>query len=128
MKKVVKWIAEDGTKFDNEDECYYYEREIKAKKIENEFLMLDFDGQPVKNPFGDFDKVGYIFVKTYDAGDFLYEELAQNYCTPWDDYESRTGAWFYEGESDRWISLQEVTNWLEDFKKYTPNWFADREL
>lgn len=39
MKKVMMYIAENGTQFDNERDCILYEREQKAKRQEIDNLL-----------------------------------------------------------------------------------------
>ena len=42
MKEVKYWIAEDGTKFEDKQECEQYERQMILKEYENDFVFYDF--------------------------------------------------------------------------------------
>ena len=47
MIERVSYIADDGTAFEDEDECLEYERTLMLKKYEHDIHMWDSEFQPI---------------------------------------------------------------------------------
>ena len=47
MQEVRYWLADDGTKFDDEWGCRQYERQIKLKEHKNNFIFYDYQQKPI---------------------------------------------------------------------------------
>lgn len=47
MIERVSYIADDGTAFEDEDECLEYERTLMLKKYEHDIHMWDNEFQPI---------------------------------------------------------------------------------
>lgn len=68
MIECVCYIADDGTAFEDEDECIDYERGLMLKKYEHDIHMWDDNFQPI--PITDpqpLDKVYYLTCDTAEA-------------------------------------------------------------
>lgn len=62
MEKVVRFVADDGTVFEFEDDCYAYEENQTWEKIKDKIALFDFYLKPITRG-RDLDAVGYIFLK-----------------------------------------------------------------
>lgn len=68
MIERVSYIADDGTTFEDEDECIDYERGLMLKKYEHDIHMWNCEFQPI--PITDsqaLDKVYYLTCDTAEA-------------------------------------------------------------
>ena len=68
MIERVSYIADDGTAFEDEDECIDYERTLMLKKYEHDIHMWDNEFQPI--PITDpkaLDKIYYLTCDTAEA-------------------------------------------------------------
>ena len=97
----VVYIAEDGTKFDNEIECEIYEQREKLK--ENTIIMLD--GNNIEN----FESCLAIRIKNRRDLDIVYymEECTGCSC-PYD-----TGDFYYNTYNNEWECLDTKIKELE---------------
>ena len=68
MTELHLYIAEDGTEFEDEQECFAYETEQSAKKLKGKVVLLDaqFRLIPLES-LADWDKTFFIFVKDVSA-------------------------------------------------------------
>lgn len=123
MKVISQYIAEDGTIFEFESDCIQYERKLKLKKYLGDILLLDYDGEKIDNPVREADRICYIYIRTDDAAECL-EEVIRGIYLPWDceGNEPHAGAWAWDNDSDRWISLEELRSLLDNIEKYSPSW------
>ena len=68
MRELHLYVAEDGTEFEDEQECLAYETEQSAKKLKGKVVLLDEHFKPI--PLGslaDWDKTFFIFTKDVSA-------------------------------------------------------------
>ena len=73
MKEVSYWVADDGTKFDEEKDCFNYEWKQKFQKVQNNGLKI-FDRSHTEITNWDFDAIYDAFgvlVLTLDAARFF---------------------------------------------------------
>lgn len=109
MRELHLYIAEDGTEFEDEQECYAYETEQSAKKLKGKVVLLDAQFRPI--PLGslaDWDKAFFIFTKDVSA---LHELRAvwdwdlTGMCIPDCLMEDTAGLFAYDEDYDTWYHL-----------------------
>lgn len=109
MTELHLYIAEDGTEFEDEQECYAYETEQSAKKLKGKVVLLDAQFRPI--PLGslaDWDKTFFIFAKDVSA---LHELRAvwdwdlTGMCIPDCLMEDTAGLFAYDEDYDTWYHL-----------------------
>lgn len=75
MEKVVYFIAEDGTQFEDEWECEQYEERLRIREVFKPFSCYDGDGCLLDTDGENFnpDDVWYILVKedSYEDGSYI---------------------------------------------------------
>ena len=118
MKEITKYIADDGTEFEDEDECLYYERTEKMKSIKGVKFFFE-NGKEIS----DYENLEDMLDRTYfiritDKEDFdkfeemLYEEIGSYYWADgWRGLKGEIGLFFYDEDLDRWM------NWDEQYDK-----------
>lgn len=124
MEIVTKYIAKDGQEFIDEDDCLEYERLLALRDITEEYLFIDFYGDEMDNDsiIENFSDIKYIFVKTDEAAEALQDLLTENCDTPWDHCGCIAGAWVFDHNYDRWKSLADLEEEVEQFRYYAPEW------
>lgn len=122
MRELHLYIAEDGTEFEDEQECYAYETEQSAKKLKGKVVLLDEEFRPI--PLGslaDWDKTFFIFAKDVSA---LYELRAvwdwdlTGLCIPDCLMEDTAGLFAYDKDYDTWYHvgtrIQEIQSMADE--------------
>ena len=118
MTEIRYWVAEDGTKFDDEWECAQYERKIKLEKYKDDFVFLDHRKDTIPIEEVTTSEVIYIIVKNDRCAEAIGEWFISDECAdPFDGvYEQCVGTWVY-GEvidrSDEWIKLELAVEQLQ---------------
>lgn len=91
MKKITKYIADDGKEFDDEDDCLDYERGIKIKDIYG-FKTYDRQGKEIFPK----DYVSNMTVFSYDVCYIRVENIKG-----WEEFEKlcidEFDTYFYDG-------------------------------
>ena len=111
MTEIRYWIAEDGTKFEDEWECIEYERKIKLEKYKDDFVFLDHRKDIIPIEEVTTAEVIYIIVKNDRCAETIGEWFTSDACVdPFEGvYEHCVGTWVY-GEvidkGDEWIKLE----------------------
>lgn len=99
MREETIYVAEDGSKFDFEEDCYDYEYGKILEDLEGKIITLDSEGNPTK----DVNKVYYMYVAD--------EESLNKYNTLCEDrlgylsHPASPGFWSYDGTSDCYYNL-----------------------
>lgn len=112
MIKRVYYIADDGTTFEDEDECYKYERDLVLKKCERDIHMWDCNFQPISitDPQA-LDKVFYLTCDTVDAVDIMSDWFEDMHCSsPFNgciDYSYATSRHYYY-QDNKWHEADEL--------------------
>ena len=97
------YIADDGTEFEDDDECEAYEMDCLAKTIK--FYSHDLDES-------DLDQCTYMKCMTQTAFDNVlklcdYQGLTtEGLCGP--------GIYMYQGISDKWVNLNDLITAIQD--------------
>lgn len=121
MKKVTRYIAEDGTQFEDEWECEWYEERLRIKEVFKPFSCYDGDGWLLDTDSENFnpDSVCYILVKesNYENGSymdldcFIFDGHLPTLCDTFKNVD--TTVIYLNRNSDTW------ENWYEEFNKLT---------
>jgi hypothetical protein len=117
MTEITKYMADDGTEFDFEDECLDYELKAKVRGIHG-FTVYDCNGKEIKpTDYRDLDcfvsEARYIKItdiKGWDDFSDLCEENDVYFYDGMDDFCER-GLYFFDDDHDYWI------NWDSEYEK-----------
>lgn len=117
MTEITKYMADDGTEFDFEDECLEYELEQKVKGIYG-FKAYDCNGKEIKpSNYRDLDcfvsEARYIKVtdiKGWNEFSELCEESDVYFYDGMDDICEK-GLYYYDEDHDYW------ENWEHEYEK-----------
>jgi hypothetical protein len=117
MKKITKYLANDGTEFEFEDECLDYELKAKVREIYG-FTVYDCDGKEIKpDDYRDLDcfigEARYIKitdVKGWDEFSELCEENDVYFYDGMDDFYEK-GLYYFDDDHDYWL------NWDSEYEK-----------
>ena len=109
MRELHLYIAEDGTEFEDEQECFAYETEQSAKKLKGKVVLLDADFKVI--PLGalaDWDKAYFIFTKDVSALHELRDvwdwDLTGLYPPNFLN-EDTAGLFAYDDDADAWYHM-----------------------
>ena len=107
MIERVSYIADDGTTFEDEDECLEYERTLMLKKYEHDIHMWDSEFQPI--PITDsqaLDKVYYLTCDTAEAVEVMHNWFEyMGYSSPFKGdkgFAEMAGRHYYWQDDDEW--------------------------
>lgn len=110
MRELHLYVANDGTEFEDEQECLAYETAQTAKTLKGKVVLLDADFKVIPlDILEEWDKAYFIFVKDVSAlhelravwdwdltglypPDFLFEDTAGLFAYD-EDYDS----WYHMG-------------------------------
>ena len=112
MIKHIYYIADDGTTFEDENECYKYERDLMLKKCERNIHMWDYNFQPISitSPQA-LDKVFYLTCGTADAVTIIRTLCGDMHCSsPFDgytDYSYAAGRHYYY-QDNKWYEADKL--------------------
>ena len=124
MKEITKYIADDGTEFEDEDECLYYERTEKMKTVKGVKFFFE-NGKEIS----DYENLEDLldrtcFIRITDKEDFdkfeeiLYEEFGGDYWADgWDSLRGETGLFYYDKDFTRWMSWDEQYDKLREIRR-----------
>lgn len=111
MEKIVKYVAFDGTEFDDEEDCADYEFEVRAKEYLEYFALYDHERKPIKFCADSrvIDRTNYIIVKTEEVVSFLDDWMIDYGCystigksADLADIENRVGLWMWNEMKETW--------------------------
>ena len=104
MREVRRWVADDGTVFNTEEECREYEQGIDYRLISPYLRIFDRRGKPAEwgTPWYN---IGYVQVlKSF--GEMTTEELdawERVWDSELDDIIAGCGdGWYFQDDEDRW--------------------------
>ena len=122
MYEIIKYYAEDGTEFEDEDECYEYEQDLACRSYDDKILILDKDFDKIENYIVNFGEACLIYIRTDEAGKWLKNELDNYGWCLGSSLPECKGIWYWEERRDAWVSLEDIKEFVSDIEKYTPNW------
>ena len=116
--KII-YIADDGTKFDDEDECLAHERKIRMRKAnfaenirlfsrdKEEFIFIDGD---------DYERAFFMEILTDEAAAMLEEWVREEYNSYM--FNNKTiptaGRFYFDETNDEWVNVEELRQKYED--------------
>lgn len=117
MKKLVTWIADDGTKFETEEDCVKYENQ---HKILEEKVVFIADGRIMTNKGLNWklNECDFIVVRDIEGAKLLHQAFSDRcVCSPF-YYDSvyKTGIFEYNDQYERWICVDTEITKLQDKK------------
>lgn len=109
MTELHLYIAEDGTEFEDEQECLAYEAGYRAKELKGKVVLLDrqFKSIPLDN-LAEWENTFFIFTKDVSA---LHELRAvwdwdlTGLCPPGFLFEDTAGLFAYDEDNDTWYHM-----------------------
>lgn len=115
MKKILSYVADDGTVFNDEEECLAYE--FNSLNYSN-IMLVGADGRIIPLTYEtDLNKVSYIKVSTREDAETLQDIFNDKAImpSPWDslDIYPEPGEYFWEDDTWKWIEYRE---WLKDME------------
>lgn len=109
MRELHLYIADDGTEFEDEQECYAYETEQSAKKLKGKVVLLDEQFRPIPlESLADWDKTFFIFAKDVSALHELrgvWDWDLTGLCPPDFLFEDTAGLFAYDEDRDTWYHM-----------------------
>ena len=121
MTEIRYWVADDGTKFDEEWDCIQYERKQKIEEYKEDIKLYHYDLEPIPIEQARPDMISIIKVNSIMAADFMHEWFEEEgYESPFygHNLENAVGTWVYgdlTGEGDEWIKLEDKIASLQKF-------------
>lgn len=109
MREIHKFIADDGTEFEDANECREYELSNRMDDIGNDLQLYKGVNEPCSNPYA----ARFIIART-PAAKALLNEVCDFYeiVAPWnqgiyyDDANSEeANAWYWDAEEATWFSF-----------------------
>lgn len=101
----IMYYAEDGTMFEDRDECISYEAQKMDALVNFKSHMYDKDGDEVfLRDIGRDTEIDYFDIKTEEDLQVLREEIEDKWGLSVPAY---TGQWYYNYDKDRWDSYEE---------------------
>ena len=115
MTEIIKYIADDGTEFDDEQECVEYEFSCNAESMEGRVWLFDSRQRPLDlREYGSYEDAYYIFLADDNAYETL-ENLWPDFCCyfPRDLRGAKKGLWAFEEDFDHWYHMGDRIRALE---------------
>ena len=116
MKTIITYIAEDGTSFKTEQECYEYEQKMKFDNIQDMFTWLDRNFKSLaKTANISADVLEYIIVDDERAFELLNEWFEYN---GFYDFEiTETGIYYWDEDVEQFLHLDTEIEKLNKLKE-----------
>lgn len=124
MEVITKYVANDGTEFENEDECLDYERVEGMRAIQG--VKFFFENGKEITDYSDLEDLldRSYFIKITDEDDFtkfeelLYDELGCGYWADgWGSLKGERGLFYYDEDRDCWVSWDDEYDKLREIRR-----------
>lgn len=113
MKEITKYVCDDGTEFDFENEALEYE--FNCFKNNTKILFYNIDGELMKiESRNTFEDCFYMYIPEGEDMELLAEMCGF-------EIPSGSGLWHYS-ESDAWVSPQQEIEKLKEKWKIPVDW------
>lgn len=124
MREITKYVINYETKFDNEDDCRYYEIKESMKTIQGVKFFSE-DGKEITDYSSLEDLLdSTFFIRIIDKDDFnkfeemLCDEIGYGYWADgWQGLENEIGLFYYDENFDRWMHWDKQYNELLEIRK-----------
>lgn len=107
MTEVIKYIADDGTEFEDEQECVEYEFSCEAEKLEGRVWLFSSRQIPLDiQDYSSYEDAYYIFLAD-DQASCTLEALWPDFCCyfPRNLRDAKKGLWAYDEDYDSWYHM-----------------------
>ena len=118
MIEVHKYIADDGTEFDDAYDCLDYEKEAKVLKYNSKIVALDYNGK--REPLFKVENHVYLYIANKDAYDFYNDLCYEEDCIQLDTV-SKNGFFYFDTTDDEWRNLDDWISQLMIYKRTIEN-------
>lgn len=105
----VVYFADDGTRFEDEDECELYElkQELAAEIAKSFFYDGNGNCMTTEEWLTNPDRCDYMVVASNDEAELIYKYLRETVglCHPWEDWrvnKPTSGRYYYSRNDDSW--------------------------
>lgn len=117
MRVIKTYVADDGTRFDNEYDCAAHEEKMRANVFADSALLFDEDGKRLPLTCDNFGEATFIICKTTASAEYMLEEFGRTWENPWmkDCSGPKAGAWIYFHQE--WIEADELLGAFNLIKK-----------
>ena len=109
MRELHLYVAEDGTEFEDEEECLTYETAQTAKTLKGKVALLDADFKVIPlDILEKWDRAYFIFVKDMSALHELrdvWDWDLTGLCPPDLLFEDTAGLFVYDEDYDSWYHM-----------------------
>lgn len=118
MKTIVIYVAEDGTKFDDEHECMSYEEKISIQKIyDSGIRFYDYDFKRIeKENIIDTKNIAYIYIpneEIYNSLILILDLYLYDISIAYTD----NGYYYYNSITGDYESLEEKIKYFSSIKE-----------
>lgn len=133
MKKICYYIADDGTKFDEQFKCEEYEQKLKADSFYDTLECYDVDGKKLSLFDEEYvvDNVGCAIIKNKEAFDYFSNMLERLRVVDIDkfSYNKFPIAIYWDNETFQWELCESKVKHLKQYITHlqeqidTCNWY-----
>ena len=121
MTTVIEYVADDGTVFEYEDDCLFYEFSLYVDKYKDDILLFNDNGERMgftcDNLREQLERCHWLIVRTNEAAAFLYDEFS-DITLPWRQNEKvNAGLWTFDENISCWISREELEQEFKIFNQ-----------
>lgn len=123
MEEITMYRAEDGTYFEEEEDCAKYEatQTLAPYFAEDEIIILDAHKNLIclDSAIDDnFDRIAYVYCATDESAEALNKifELMDTYQDPFEYHNVEKGFYAWEEYNEEWHVLE------EDMKAFSNRW------
>lgn len=120
---ICKYFAEDGTEFNDYDECEAYERRLTkwSKITESKFYDADEKPMTADEWLSSAEMCAYMEVATDEEAELIQEYCVSEVglCHPWPNRADipTAGRYYYSHADDAWHNLDTEIAWLAQITK-----------
>lgn len=112
MTEVTRYLADDGTEFEDEYDCRQYEWEQNVESADYVLLNHKYEKMPNNNP-SSYDECAFIFIPTRQSAwdlldnwnDALISIDVPHFLPYRPSDEVDTGLWAWDEDKERWYHL-----------------------
>lgn len=116
MKEMIYYLAFDGKKFDEEDDCIQYEWQLKYEKVKNDLKLYKEDYKETKFDYRDAGDLYGIKCSSLEAMNFIVEWFM--------DYGTELPFNSHDAENEENLGI-----WYWKIRHYPASWYhLDKEL
>lgn len=108
MKIIKTYVADDGTRFDNEYDCITHEEILRSNQFSDTAFLFDKQGNKLPLTCDAFGDAYFIVCKTKEAAEYLKDEFGGTWENPWMHNPVGKEFWVYFGDS--WYSAETLEN------------------